>query len=588
MSRRNNYSYDRSIGQSSGSYTYDVDDEIDADGDDDEEEPAYYERRRRPNTSQVPWVKNGIPPQEINVDDSEPDDVSTIKGLSVFEDQEYASARQAEINAARREALRRMQQREQQQQQRNNSYRTTTPRPPPGSIYGTTTSKADIISEMDDAEERINSYGAGRKSNNKADLVSSDIQERKRSNAIGLCMVLIIVLVAAGTVVFFMMTNEETTADKTSSLNNENVESNILLRSGEPTSFPTQEPTTLEPTDATVVIDDPTTLTPVDDSSTNSPTLAPVVEPTLSPTDPPSTLAPVVDPTLLPTDPPSTLAPSSMDPTTIAPVIEPTTLAPTGVTISICQQVPQQDGSGCSICGEGKCVSKPDAIFSFPDQPTVPCGLLEFSGFEGFLELDQCAQLANLIGDVCGCIERGAAPVPVVVAPPATTPTTPPPSTTTGGGSCPSVPPDGCSVCGEGKCMTNPSAIFRYPGQQAVRCDALQGAGYEGIVTSTQCEILPPLISDVCGCVSSATAPPPPAVSPTTTIIAPSSCPEVPSNGCSVCGEGKCISNLDAIFESPGQPSVSCSLLQTAGYAGLVPLDECGMLPPFLGVCECV
>lgn len=66
-----------------------------------------------------------------------------------------------------------------------------------------------------------------------------------------------------------------------------------------------------------------------------------------------------------------------------------------------------------------------------------------------------------------------------------------------------------------------------------------------------------------------------------------SQCPEIPPNGCSVCGKGKCITNQDAIFHFPGQPKVPCNQLQEAGYQGLIPLSQCPFLPNLIGVCRC-
>jgi len=52
-------------------------------------------------------------------------------------------------------------------------------------------------------------------------------------------------------------------------------------------------------------------------------------------------------------------------------------------------------------------------------------------------------------------------------------------------------------------------------------------------------------------------------------------CPFVPSNGCSICGEGKCISNPDATFQYPGDPAIKCGELEEAGYQGEIPLEFC-------------
>lgn len=58
----------------------------------------------------------------------------------------------------------------------------------------------------------------------------------------------------------------------------------------------------------------------------------------------------------------------------------------------------------CDICGEGKRVSAPDAIFEFPGQPAVPCGQLQLAGELGEIPLDQCAFIPPLI-EMCECVQ---------------------------------------------------------------------------------------------------------------------------------------------------------------------------------------
>lgn len=58
--------------------------------------------------------------------------------------------------------------------------------------------------------------------------------------------------------------------------------------------------------------------------------------------------------------------------------------------------------------------------------------------------------------------------------------------------------------------------------------------------------------------------------------------------GCSVCGPDMQVGNLDGIFSIPGQPTVPCSLLELAGEAGVIPLDQCPFLPPLIQAdCAC-
>jgi len=57
---------------------------------------------------------------------------------------------------------------------------------------------------------------------------------------------------------------------------------------------------------------------------------------------------------------------------------------------------------------------------------------------------------------------------------------------------------------------------------------------------------------------------------------------------CSVCGDGKGVNAPDEVFTFPGQPAVPCSLLETAGETGAIPVSQCAFLPGLIGVCECV
>jgi len=184
---------------------------------------------------------------------------------------------------------------------------------------------------------------------------------------------------------------------------------------------------------------------------------------------------------------------------------------------------------------------------------------------------------------------------------------------------------DGCSICGDGKGVNNSDAIFVFPGQPSVPCGILQDAGESGAIPIAQCAFLPPLIS-MCECVplSDIITPTLSPVDPTTAPIAPtpvptqaptrrptrlptplptegstpvpvpvpsgspSICASIPSNGCSVCGENLYVSDADGIFEFPGQPAVSCGLLEMAGETGSVPLSECAFLPALVTTpCGC-
>lgn len=108
-----------------------------------------------------------------------------------------------------------------------------------------------------------------------------------------------------------------------------------------------------------------------------------------------------------------------------------------------------------------------------------------------------------------------------------------------------------------------------------VTCDQLQDAGLTGQVPLAQCPLLPPLLS-VCDCAPGDLPTDPPA--PTDPPGGPTPCPDVPADGCSVCGEGLCVTIPDGIFVFPNQPSTPCNILEQAGFDGLVPIESCKLL----------
>lgn len=209
---------------------------------------------------------------------------------------------------------------------------------------------------------------------------------------------------------------------------------------------------------------------------------------------------------------------------------------------------------GCSVCGEGLCVTNPTAIFAFPGQPDVQCGVLEIAGAGGLVPIEQCPFLAGMIETLCGCasslppppttaapvvptsapvdptlapVEPTGAPVDPTAAPVIFTSVAPVPAGPT---PCPEIQDDGCSVCGEGLCVTIPDAIFKFTGQPEVPCSTLQTSGATGIIPLNQCPFLPPMLNELCGCQSSVPAPPsaaPVTMAPVTAapVVAPTDAP---------------------------------------------------------------
>ena len=294
-----------------------------------------------------------------------------------------------------------------------------------------------------------------------------------------------------------------------------------------------------------------------------------------------------------------------------------TVTAPPSSVVSMAPDAPSNaapvlapEEGGCSICGDGLAVGKPDAIFEFPGQPTVSCSTLENAGATGVLPADKCALLPNLILDTCGCAPNTSSTSPI------STGTTSPFSAASSTPNSPVIAAPvapaqgGCSVCGDGLEVGKPDAIFSVPGQPSVVCSRLQTAGATGIIVLDQCELLPDLIVDVCGCIpirgtsspsSAATLAPTshvtaaPAPGPANAPVpAPVDSPVIAApttdagNVCNVCGDGLAVGIPDAIFEFPSQPTLPCSILETAGQDGLIPAEQCKFLPSLLkDLCGC-
>lgn len=69
---------------------------------------------------------------------------------------------------------------------------------------------------------------------------------------------------------------------------------------------------------------------------------------------------------------------------------------------------PNYPDGGCSICGDYKCVSKPNAIFFQPGKSPIRCIDLQKKGYAGDTQVvAQCKALTSLIESTCQCTPAG-------------------------------------------------------------------------------------------------------------------------------------------------------------------------------------
>eukprot|EP00547_Thalassionema_nitzschioides_P008145 CAMPEP_0194227528 /NCGR_PEP_ID=MMETSP0156-20130528/42904_1 /TAXON_ID=33649 /ORGANISM="Thalassionema nitzschioides, Strain L26-B" /LENGTH=668 /DNA_ID=CAMNT_0038960015 /DNA_START=96 /DNA_END=2102 /DNA_ORIENTATION=+ len=225
-------------------------------------------------------------------------------------------------------------------------------------------------------------------------------------------------------------------------------------------------------------------------------------------------------------------------------------------------------GTGCSVCGDGRVVYDGDAVFKYPNRPEIKCMELQGAGLGGFISLQDCEALPSLIENVCAC---GG-----------------PEYDDSGdddddddddddyyygGGS------DGgytsCSACGPGRHVTEFDSTIQFPDMPVYTCGYLEFAGAAGILTEDECLIIPTAIDEACGCADDD--------------YNDDDDDDYPSTEhCSVCGEGREVTNPDAIFDFPDQPSVKCGALESAGWNALLYPSECEDLPDLIDLlCEC-
>ena len=199
---------------------------------------------------------------------------------------------------------------------------------------------------------------------------------------------------------------------------------------------------------------------------------------------------------------------------------------------------PQPNYPNCNICGHGKYVTNPSYLVYVPGYSYIRCDELTRLGNTGKISPSQCGGMSSYTHNVCGC--RGsvnpspqptprptrppfiltpnptprptASPRPTISPRPTVQPTpapTPTPVLIPGGPSMPfanaPIPPSPeyppCSVCGEGKRVTNfTNKTAPMPGESPpLSCGQFELVGFSGFIEAGFCPAMVQF-TEPCGC----------------------------------------------------------------------------------------
>jgi len=205
---------------------------------------------------------------------------------------------------------------------------------------------------------------------------------------------------------------------------------------------------------------------------------------------------------------------------------------------------PSEPPFTCSVCGNGRIVTRPDGIIDGTN--TTTCAQYEAVAAKGEISEDQCLVLQQVSGEGCGCKEAPAIPTAAPTS-------------------------YECQPCGEGRMIGLPDAELILPNLQKMSCGDVQQRAEAGIIQDFQCTQIQPLVSEYCGCVDK----------PYT------EAPEVFE--CQICGDGLRVTNPDGVVEIPTQPNRTCAELLDAAVMGHINPNQCFLLHPFVQApCECI
>merc|ERR1712238_611707 len=146
------------------------------------------------------------------------------------------------------------------------------------------------------------------------------------------------------------------------------------------------------------------------------------------PTSAPSaSLRPTVQPSTSAAPSTSTVPSTSVAPSFLPSLsMEPSTSAKPSVN-EACPEIP---AGACNICGDGKCISQPNAIFqASPDSEGATCGGLQEAGLIGLIGPSQCPRVQEVVIEQqffinCECTSTGVLPTVAPTIAPSAVPST--------------------------------------------------------------------------------------------------------------------------------------------------------------------
>lgn len=206
----------------------------------------------------------------------------------------------------------------------------------------------------------------------------------------------------------------------------------------------------------------------------------------------------------------------------------------------------------CHVCGEeertigipGKMITTSLGVFT--------CSGVYTAGLNGAIPTDHCNSVQISVEEQCGCFAEGPTAAPTEA-------------------------PYLCSICSDGRVVTQPSGIINIPSSildtKSMTCSQIEGSAARGEIDEGKCSILQQFSDSACGCSYRPSAP---TAAPT-------------PYACSICGEGMVIGYPDGEVVLPNLQRMSCAGVQQRADNGVIQETQCIQIQPFVREsCDCI